>query len=141
MIEHRSMPCPSVAHLPRRRRDRVASRGLCVVIAWVALSAVVVRAAGGVEDTAGVEVPETSLEGIIIEAEPIQSEPSIEERFERFREILGGGQPLAPSAGALAGGGTELSTRYGRFCVPVLPVQPSSDLAAGSILAARCSMF
>lgn len=117
------------------------SAGLRVALAWVVLAAAAVQAADGAEAAASADVPEPSLEGIIIEAEPIQSEPSIEERFERFREILGDRGSLTPSERALAGGGMELSTRYGHFCVPILPVQTGSDLAAGSILAARCSMF
>lgn len=135
------MPCPSAARHPVWRRDLLVNAGLRAALVCVVLSAAVVRAADGAEAAAGAEVPEPSLEGIIIEAEPIQSEPSIEERFERFREILGDRGSLTPGEDALAGGGTALSTRYGRFCVPILPVQTGSDLAAGSILAARCSMF
>jgi len=86
--------------------------------------------------------PETTLEGIVIEAEPLRLERTIEELMQSFREALRRDRfDATPSARPLAGGMMELDTRFGRFCVVALPTQFGSDLARGIELANRCAAF
>jgi len=93
-----------------------------------------------VEDTA--QTPETTLDGVVIEAEPLQLERTIEELMQRFREALGRERFEMPfSERPLPGGARELHTRFGRFCVVPVPTQFGSDLARGIDLAMRCAAF
>jgi hypothetical protein len=87
-------------------------------------------------------VPETTLEGIVIEAEPLRLERTIEELMQSFREALRRDRfDAAPVARPLGSDMMELNTRYGRFCVVSLPTQFGSDLARGIELANRCAAY
>ena len=93
-----------------------------------------------VEDA--VQTPETTLDGVVIEAEPLQLERTIEELMQRFREALGRDRFDMPfSERPLPGGARELHTRFGRFWVVPVPTQFGSDLARGIDLAMRCAAF
>jgi len=87
-------------------------------------------------------VPETTMDGVVIEAEPLRLERTIEELMQRFREALRRDRYDLPFAERpLPGGALELTTRFGRFCVVPLPTQFGSDLARGIDLAQRCAQF
>jgi hypothetical protein len=78
---------------------------------------------------------------VIIEGEII-APPTLEDIMQRFREMLEEERTLAPMERPLAGGGIEVYTRYGRFCIAPLPTYiASSDLTGGLTLASRCAMF
>ena len=103
----------------------------------LALSAAPLRAQ---EEAPAEGVPETALDAVVIEAEPLQLERTIEELMHRFREALRRDRFQVPfSERPLPGGALELNTRFGRFCVVPLPTQLGSDLARGIELAQRCA--
>lgn len=77
---------------------------------------------------------------VVIEAEPLDLEPGIEELMRRFGDRLADHRPLDPVEAPLPSA-IEVNTRYGRFCIAPLPTYLSSDLAGGLTLASRCAIF
>jgi hypothetical protein len=87
------------------------------------------------------ETVEVTPGAVIIEGEAI-APPTLEEIMQRFRDMLEDERTLAPMERPLAGGGLEVHTRYGRFCIAPLPTYiASSDLTGGLTLASRCTLF
>lgn len=97
---------------------------------------------GDADATEEAALPETTIEGVVIEAEPLRLERTIEALMQQFREALRRDRFDLPFAERpLPGGALELTTRFGRFCVVPVPTQFGSDLARGIDLAQRCAEF
>jgi hypothetical protein len=85
--------------------------------------------------------PEVEVGSVVIEAEPPPPEPTVDELLERFRERLRTERMLAPIERPLAGGMVEVTTRYGRFCVPSPNAFNSSALTGYFGLASFCAFY
>ena len=86
-------------------------------------------------------VPEVEVGAVVIEAEPPPPEPTVEELMVRFRERLRTERLLAPIERPLAGGLVEVTTRFGRFCVPGVTPFNWSDLTGSFGLASFCAYY
>lgn len=118
------------------------AQALRAAAALLALSAASVCAQQEPDAADPQPAPETPLDSVIIEAEPLQLERTIEELMRSFREALRRDRFDMPfSERPLPGGAMELNTRFGRFCVVPVPSQTGSDLARGIELAQRCGSF
>jgi len=110
----------------------------------VALAILVVSpgAVGGeLGDVVQPPVPEVEVGAVVIEAEPPPPEPTVEELMVRFRERLRTERLLAPIERPLAGGLVEVTTRFGRFCVPGVTPFNWSDLTGSFGLASFCAYY
>lgn len=85
--------------------------------------------------------PEVEVGSVVIEAEPLPSEPTVDELLARFRERLRTERTLAPIERPLAGGMVEVKTRYGRFCVPSPNAFNTSSLTGSFGLASFCAFY
>ncbi len=122
--------------LARVRRTRTAVAVALVLVAGTA------HGENGGDTAAEAAVPETTVDGVIIEAEPLQLERTIEELMQRFREAVSRDRFELPfRERPLPGGAREITTRFGRFCVVPLPTVFGSDLARGIELAQRCAPY
>ena len=92
-------------------------------------------------DVARPPVPEVEVGGVVIEAELPTPEPTVEELMVRFRERLRTERMLAPIERPLAGGLVEVTTRFGRFCVPGVTPFNWSDLTGSFGLASFCAYY
>jgi hypothetical protein len=96
---------------------------------------------GAAQSLLGAETDDPTISApIIIEADPMNEEPTLDQLMHRFREALGAPPSYVISERPLAGGGLEFHTRYGRFCVKTPAVQmggPGGDVS----LASRCASF
>ncbi len=120
-------------------RARRTSTAVAVALALVAGGA---RGENGGDAADEAAVPETTVDGVIIEAEPLRLERTIEELMQRFREALNRDRFELPfRERPLPGGALEVTTRFGRFCVVPLPTVFGSDLARGIELAQRCTPY
>jgi hypothetical protein len=89
------------------------------------------------------EAPSTTLGSIVIEAEPL-TEPDLDTLQRRLGTALERDRqryPLEIVEHQFAGGGLEVDTRYGRFCIAPLPSYLSSGLGADTTLTSRCTAF
>jgi hypothetical protein len=68
-----------------------------------------------------------AIEGVVIEAEWLKEEPSVEEQLRRSLAVP---QYLVPVERAAPGGGIEVRTRIGRFCSNPLPDYLTSGMIA-----------
>ncbi|MEO8627266.1 MAG: hypothetical protein ABI612_04080 [Betaproteobacteria bacterium] len=96
---------------------------------------------GGAQSLLGAETDDPAISApIIIEADPMNEEPTLDQLMHRFREALGAPPSYVISERPLGGEGLEFHTRYGRFCVKTPAVQmggPGGDVT----LASRCASF
>lgn len=86
-------------------------------------------------------VPEIEVGAVVIEAQPPPPEPTVEELMARFRERLRTERLLAPIERPLAGGLVEVTTRFGRLCVPGVTPYNWSDLTGSFGLASFCVYY
>jgi hypothetical protein len=111
------------------------------LLALAVLAACYGDAAVALEPPAAPEPVEVRPGAVVIEGEVI-APPTLDEIMQRFRDMLEDERTLAPMERPLAGGGLEVHTRYGRFCIAPLPTYiASSDLTGGLTLASRCTLF
>jgi hypothetical protein len=96
---------------------------------------------GELGDVVQPPVPEVEVGAVVIEAEPPPPEPTVEELMVRFRERLRTERLLAPIERPLAGGLVEVTTRFGRFCVPGVTPFNWSDLTGSFGLASFCAYY
>ena len=78
---------------------------------------------------------------VVIEGEGAPPEPTPDELIQRFRESLQAPPSFLSSERRLADGTIEVTTRFGRFCAPSLPVQFLSGVGGDVRLAAHCTSF
>ena len=78
---------------------------------------------------------------IIIEADPMNEEPTLDQLMHRFREALGAPPSYVISERPLGAEGLEFHTRYGRFCVKTPAVQKPGGPGGDISLASRCASF
>jgi hypothetical protein len=80
--------------------------------------------------------------GVVIEAEPLEPEPTLDQLFERFRRALSAPGDIRIQEQPLPLGALQVSTRFGRFCTDPMP-SPGlySDLTGGFVLMSRCTGF
>ena len=91
---------------------------------------------------ADASVPEVEVDAVIIEAAPVEREPTIEELFQLFRDQLAKDRSLTtPKERPLGGGLVQVDTRYGRFCVPTENNFTWSSLTGSFGLVSRCAFF
>jgi hypothetical protein len=84
---------------------------------------------------------ELSIGGIVIEAEWLKVEPSLEEQAQEFRKALAVPDLLTPVERSFADGSVEVQTRYGKFCLRPVPDYLQASIGSGLALAARCAAF
>jgi len=89
-------------------------------------------------DTTVLEVPAPP---VVIEGDAPRLEPTPDELIQRFRESLRAPPSFLSSERRLADGTIEVTTRFGRFCAPSLPVQFLSGVGGDVRLAAHCTSF
>jgi hypothetical protein len=120
--------------IPSPHRLRLPTLVAAAALAW---------ASGGRADESEelAKPPEVEVGGVVIEAEPPPSEPTVDELLARFRERLQTERMLAPIERPLAGGMVEVKTRYGRFCVPSPNAFNTSSLTGGFGLASFCAFY
>lgn len=96
---------------------------------------------GATQRPLGAETDDSTISApIIIEADPMNEEPTLDQLMHRFREALGAPPSYVISERPLGGESLEFHTRYGRFCVKTPAVQmggPGGDVS----LASRCASF
>jgi hypothetical protein len=92
----------------------------------------------GSPDTTVLEVP---VPPVVIEGEAPRLEPTPDELIQRFRESLKAPPSFLSSERRLADGNIEVTTRFGRFCAPSLPVQFLAGVGGDVRLAAHCTSF
>ena len=78
---------------------------------------------------------------VVIEGEAPPLEPTPDELIQRFRESLQAPPSFQSSERRLTDGTIEVTTRFGRFCAPSLPVQFLSGVGGDVRLAAHCTSF
>ena len=78
---------------------------------------------------------------VTIEGELPHLEPTPEELIRHFRESLSAPPSFLSSERRLADGTIEVTTRFGRFCAPMLPAQSISGVGGDVRLIAPCASF
>ena len=107
-------------------------------------SAALTAPSSAAPDTEGIPaapVLEAPTPPVVIEGEGPPHEPTPDELIQRFRESLQAPPSFLSSERRLADGTIEVTTRFGRFCAPSLPVQFLSDVGGDVRLAAHCTSF
>ena len=78
---------------------------------------------------------------VTVEGEGIETEPTTEERMQRFRESLTEPPSFIFSEQRLADGTFEATTRFGRFCAHPVPSYSPSNVGGEVRLTSRCASF
>jgi hypothetical protein len=125
-------------HTPPRIHLAPAAVGAALAILFASPAAVVGGEAG---DVVQQPIPEVEVGAVVVEAQPPPPEPTVEELMVRFRERLRTERLLAPIERPLAGGLVEVTTRFGRFCVPGVTPFNWSDLTGSFGLASFCAYY
>ena len=94
-----------------------------------------------VDGSPAAPVLEAPTPPVVIEGEGAPPEPTPDELIQRFRESLQAPPSFLSSERRLADGTIEVTTRFGRFCAPSLPVQFLSSVGGDVRLAAHCTSF
>lgn len=90
-------------------------------------------------DQAQIEIP---LDPIVIESEALAPEPTLDQLFQNFRDVLGQPPSLLSSERRSNDGTLEVTTRLGRLCAKPLPGSTVRSGLGGDItLAAPCPAF
>ncbi len=89
----------------------------------------------------GSSVLEVPLAPIVVVSDPLTPNPTQDQLIRKFRDALGQPPTLVITEHQLAGGGVQMTTRYGRFCAGPLPGYLQSGLGGDIRLAAPCASF
>ena len=143
-------------YFPQRRRcesPRITQALRVAVLACLALSWAATQyseARSSAVDETALEAPTTTADStvddmtvapVIIEAERLHPDPSLDSVEHKLRDALGPPPVLIASERHFTDGATEVNTRFGRFCEKPVPGNVESPIGGSITLAARCASY